>query len=407
MKVKIDNLDHQGRGVVHDGKTIFVENALPGEIVEIKIQKEKKNLIEAEIVDIIDKSKLRIMPGCIYYDSCGGCNLLHMDYHSQLTYKQHKVYEILKKFTKEDIKVNSIIHTDNQFNYRNKITLHVGKKIGYYTKKSKEIVPICKCNIADAAINHILAYMQNNMDMKNINEIIIRKSKYTHEVMVIIKSNEKINEDYFINHFKDKVTSLIACEKNTYKTLYGSSYIREIMNEFQFLISKDSFFQVNTECAIQLYNQVKEYANLTGGETVLDLYCGTGTIGIYISKMAKYVLGVEMNEHAIQDANQNKKLNHVQNIDFICGDSSDIVTKLSHDFDVIIVDPPRAGLDKNTLKFLKESKANRIIYVSCDPITLARDINELKTIYHINEVTPVDMFPNTAHVECVCVLKLK
>lgn len=404
MQVKINNLDHQGRGVVHDGKTIFVENALPEEVVAIEIQKEKKNFIEAKTVNIIKPSKDRINPACIYYDTCGGCNLLHMNYKGQLVYKQSKVAEILTKFTKEDIKVNSIIYTDNQFNYRNKITVHKKQELGYYAKGSKEIVPICKCHLVDAKINQLLEYMKKYMNLALVDELIIRTSKYHDEAMVVVKTKEGINESEWVNHLKDKVTSFIVCQNNVFKTICGSSYIKESMNDFDFLISKDSFFQVNTECAIKLYDKVKEYAHLTGNENVLDLYCGTGTIGIYLSKDAKHVLGVEINKHAIEDANKNKELNHISNIDFICGDSGNVVTTLKKEFDVIIVDPPRAGLDKQTIQFLKESNARRIVYVSCDPVTLARDINILKHIYDIKELTPVDMFPNTSHVECVSVM---
>lgn len=177
-----------------------------------------------------------------------------------------------------------------------------------------------------------------------------------------------------------------------------------IMN---FFVSDKSFFQVNKYNVKNLYDKVLEYAELTGNENILDLYCGTGTIGIYLSKYAKSVIGIEVNEQAIFDANVNKNKNNIENISFICDTTSNINNIVNNDFDVIIVDPPRSGLDKNTINFLINSKAKRVVYVSCDIMTLVRDLNILKQDYDIREITPVDMFPNTYHVECVCVLKLK
>lgn len=402
----VEKLDHEGRGVIRQGKVIFVENALPNELVEIKILKEKKNYIEAESIKIENPSKDRCNPNCKYFNNCGGCNLLHMNYESTLNFKENKIKEIIYKFLKEDIKINKIIPTIEPFNYRNKATFHVKQQVGYYKKNSNEIINIDNCNLVDNSINEILKNIKE-INLNNIYEIIIRKSKYIDNSMIIIKVNKDINEKEIIEKLNGIVTSIIIYQNKKYKTIYGSNYILEQMNEFKFKISEDSFFQVNTKTAISLYEKVVEYIKPKENENILDLYCGTGTIGIFLSKKAKKVTGIEINKSAIKNAIENAKINNINNIEFICKDSSKAVLELKEQFDKIVVDPPRAGLDSNTIKFLKESKAKKIVYVSCDPVTLARDLNLLKENYNIKEITPVDMFPYTHHVETVSLLEIK
>lgn len=406
MKYKIEKLDHYGRGIVRNDKIIFIENALPGEHVEFKVLKEKKKLIEAVATNIENESSDRCTPNCKYYKECGGCDLLHMKYESTLNFKENKVKEIMDKFFKEKVKINKIIHTENNYNYRNKATFHVDKKIGYYKKNSNEIIEINKCNIIDESMSEILNLLKK-VSLANIYEIIIRKSKYTSDSMVIIKINGNIDEKQIIETLKNNVTSIIIYQSKKYKPIYGANKLIEKMDEFNFQMSEDSFFQVNTECAIKLYKKAVEYLELDKNDNVLDLYCGTGTIGIFVSKYCNKVTGVEINESAIQNARENAKLNNIQNIEFICKDSSKAVLTLKDKYDKIIVDPPRAGLDKNTIDFLIDSKVKRIVYVSCDAVTLSRDLNLLKDIYNIEEITPVDMFPYTHHVECVVLLKIK
>ena len=405
MKFQIEKLDHEGRGIIRNGKIIFVKNALPGEIVDINILKEKKKFIEAESKNIENESIDRCNPNCQYYSSCGGCNILHMTYESTLVFKENKVKEIMNKFLTFPVKVNKII-SDCNLNYRNKATFHVNNKIGYYKENSNEIIEINECHILDKEINEILRVLKN-ISLNGIYEIVIRKSKYTSDSMLILKVNKNINREDIIEKLKNKVTSIILYQNNKYKTIYGKNEIIEKMDEFKFQISEDSFFQVNTKTAILLYKKVEEYIEATKDENILDLYCGTGTIGIFISKNAKKVTGVEINKSAIKNAKENAKINNISNIEFICKDSSKAVLELKDKYDKIIVDPPRAGLDKNTIKFLNESQAKKIVYVSCDPVTLARDLNLLKENYHVEEITPVDMFPYTHHVECISVLHHK
>lgn len=400
----IEKLDHQGRGIIKEsGKVIFVENALPGELVQIQIVKEKKSLKEAKVITYDKKSVDRIDPLCPYYTICGGCHIMHMEYEKQLIWKQEKVTEILNKFVDNSLQfpIQPIIGCE-EYNYRNKATFQVQKKIGYYEKESNHIVSIDHCNLVDYKINMLLPVLEA-LNTENCSQIIIRASKNMEQTMIVFVTKKFIDKQLIIKCLSPYVTSIYV-KGNQLECIYGKTTIQDKIGNFIFEISPDSFFQVNTNQAKKLYDIVLRYANLNKEDCVLDLYCGTGTIGLYISPYCHKVLGVEVNSQAISDAKNNQKLNQVNNIEFICGDVANIVNKMKEEYDVIIVDPPRSGLDPKTMSYLKKSNAKRIVYVSCDPVTLARDLNQLKEIYQIKELTPVDMFPNTYHVECVCVL---
>lgn len=397
MQYKIKKLDNFGRGISHiNNKIVFISNALEEEVVDATTTFSNKKFDEAKVNEIIEASKMRIKPICPYFDICGGCNLLHMNYDEQLKFKYNKVKDIIFKYLKEDIKVNDVIYS-NQFNYRNKASFEVKEKLCYKMRKSTNLVDINYCYLLDKNINDIV-HVLNNLNLKNINNITIRTGE--EDIMVIISGNPS---QEIIDALKEKARSIYINDK----LVYGRSNIVSKIGNYEFFVSDKSFFQVNKYNVKNLYDKVLEYAELTGNENILDLYCGTGTIGIYLSKYAKSVIGIEVNEQAIFDANVNKNKNNIENISFICDTTSNINNIVNNDFDVIIVDPPRSGLDKNTINFLINSKAKRIVYVSCDIMTLVRDLNILKQDYDIREITPVDMFPNTYHVECVCVLKLK
>ncbi len=397
MQYKIEKLDNFGRGISHiNNKIVFISNALEDEVVDATTTYSNKKFDEAKVNEIIEVSRMRIKPICPYFDICGGCNLLHMNYDDQLKFKYNKVKDIIFKYLKENIKVNDVIYS-NQFNYRNKASFEVKEKLCYKMRKSTNLVDINYCYLLDNNINDIV-HVLNNLNLKNINNITIRTGE--EDIMVIISGNPT---QEIIDALKEKARSIYVNDK----LVYGRSNIVSKIGNYEFFVSDKSFFQVNKYNVKNLYDKVLEYAELTGNENILDLYCGTGTIGIYLSKYAKSVIGIEVNEQAIFDANVNKNKNNIENISFICDTTSNINNIVNNDFDVIIVDPPRSGLDKNTINFLINSKAKRIVYVSCDIMTLVRDLNILKQDYDIREITPVDMFPNTYHVECVCVLKLK
>ena len=397
MQYKIEKLDNFGRGISHiNNKIVFISNALEDEVVDATTTYSNKKFDEAKVNEIIEVSRMRIKPICPYFDICGGCNLLHMNYDDQLKFKYNKVKDIIFKYLKENIKVNDVIYS-NQFNYRNKASFEVKEKLCYKMRKSTNLVDINYCYLLDKNINDIV-HVLNNLNLKNINNITIRTGE--EDIMVIISGNPT---QEIIDALKEKARSIYVNDK----LVYGRSNIVSKIGNYEFFVSNKSFFQVNKYNVKNLYDKVLEYAELTGNENILDLYCGTGTIGIYLSKYAKSVIGIEVNEQAIFDANVNKNKNNIENISFICDTTSNINNIVNNDFDIIIVDPPRSGLDKNTINFLINSKAKRVVYVSCDIMTLVRDLNILKQDYDIREITPVDMFPNTYHVETVCILERK
>lgn len=396
---KIESLDHFGRGITKiDNKITFVENALPNEIIELKILNNKKSYIEACVSKYIEKSKDRKETNCPYYNTCGGCNIMHMSYDKQLEFKYNKVIDIFEKYLNNHIKINDIVKSKNIFNYRNKVTFQVKQNIGFYKTNSYELVRIDNCLLSDKLINDSIKYL-NKLDLKNIKKITCRVAN--NELMIIIEAK---NKDINIEPIKGISNSIYLKINDDYIHVFGNKNIYEKLDNFTFVISPDSFFQVNKDICIKLYNKIKECVGKN--KNVLDLYCGTGSIGIFINENNN-IIGIEKNKYAIQDANENKKLNKLVNIKFICGDSGKKIKKLNFKPDVIIVDPPRSGLNKETLDSILSFNASKIIYVSCDPMTLVRDLKILSNNYSIAEVTPFDMFPNTYHVETVCILNKK
>lgn len=398
--VKITDIDFQGRGIARiDNVVTFVDNALKGEVVDIEIIKKSKKFYEAKVVDIKRKSSKRIESPCPYYDKCGGCDLMHTDYQSQLKFKESKVKTTLNKFANLSPKIESIIPSDEIFNYRNKITFHVSNDIGFFEKKTNDFVKVDKCLICDQSINKLIKKLKK-LELQYVTNIIVRSSKMTLEKMIIIEASKNIDTKVLEN-----CGSVYLKIKDKYIHKAGNKNIAEKMNDYIFYISPASFFQVNTFQAIKLYNKVKEYAQLNGNETILDLYCGTGTIGIYLAGNAKKAYGIEINEEAIKDANYNRKVNNIKNIEFFVLNANQFLNKIKDKIDVVIVDPPRGGLDKRTINSILKLNPAKMVYVSCDVATLARDLNILKENYDILKVTPVDMFPNTCHVETVVQLK--
>lgn len=397
MNLKIERLDHYGRGIGYiNNKITFVNNALMNEIVTIKEIKEYKKYNIANVDEIISKSNNRINPICPYYYDCGGCDIMHMDYDTQLKFKEEKVKNILKKYANiEENKINSIIPS-KELNYRNKITLHVkNKKIGLYKNNSNDIVEIDKCFITDEDINKVIKSLEKFiLDTENsIDKIIIKKAN---NILLYIKG--KIETNKLVNYFDD--INIVVNDK----CVLNNDYIIDKIFNKKFKVSSESFYQVNSKQIENLYSLVIKNIKNMNYNKVLDLYCGTGTIGIIISDYVKEVIGIEVSKSSYKDALENKEINNVNNIKFINGKVEDYIDDFKN-VDVVIVDPPRSGLDKHTIKVLESINSQKIIYVSCDPITLARDIKLLSSNYETIEVTPVDMFPNTHHCECVVILE--
>ena len=399
----VDRLNHQGKGIcVVDGRVVFVSDCLPGEHVKIKIDHVSKKFVSGIVIDRLSDSSSRVDVKCPYYSFCGGCDIMHMSYSFQHDFKFNKVKDIIKKFVHEDIKLNEVSY-DHQFYYRNKATFHVKEGIGFYKDKTYDLINIDKCMICSNEINNVLGILKK-MNLSGIDSVVVRSSYYDKSVMVIFSVDVKVDEEYLIDNLKDIVSS-IYIKSDKYKLIYGNEYIIDMIGDKKFVISPDSFFQVNTPMAYKLYSKVKEYAGNIDDCNVLDLYCGTGTIGLFVG--GKSLIGVEINESAIHDANINKNLNDISCAKFYCGDSGKVLKKLDKNFDVVIVDPPRSGLSELSINEVISVGSNRVVYVSCDPVTLARDLNIFKECYDIKEISLFDLFPNTHHVESVCLLKKK
>ena len=392
--MEIIKYDHNGRGITYlNDKIVFVSNTIVGEDVEIKVLEDKKNYISADVAKYNKISPIREKNICPYFNICGGCDIMHLPYCEQLKFKQNKLIEIINKFYGGKVEIKDII-SEKQYNYRNKVSLKVNNGLGYYKKNSHDIINIDKCMLLDEDINKLIIIL-NKIDLGKNKNIVIRKN--TSGLMLVLE--DKIDYDLI----KKYVSSIYINDKK----IYGEDLYEE-MNGLRFIISPLSFFQVNKYNTINLYNKILDYCDLKGNEVVLDLYCGTGTIGSFVSKKCNRVIGIELNKYAIEDALKNKKINNLDNIEFICGDSGKILKNNKYkNIDIVIVDPPRMGLSDLSINEILNINSKKIIYTSCDPVTLARDLKKLSEKYEVKEITPVDMFPNTYHVESVCVLEKK
>ena len=370
LEVEIEKLDHYGRGITKiDDKICFVENALPNETVEIKIEKETKKYLLASTSKIIKQSKDRVTPPCPYYQICGGCNLEHLSFEKENRYKKQKVQEIMEKFAKVDKNLVQDTIYNQPYHYRNKIILHnKNNQIGLYERKSNQIIPIEKCYLVEEKLNEEI----KKITLSKEKDIVLRIGNKTEEIL-----NQK---------------------KNTIKSYIGSK---------QYQISKESFFQVNSKITEKLYDEVKEIIKNKHSKNVLDLYCGTGTISIYIHEEVNKVLGIESCKEAVEDAKENIILNKAQNCTYQLGKVEDLTKEITRKYDTAIIDPPRKGLNKKVVDKLLEITPNTLIYISCDPVTLARDLNLLKKAYRIDYIRPYNMFPRTYHIENLVLLTKK
>ncbi len=364
-RVCIENLDHLGRGIAkRNQKIVFIPNTIPGEIVEIELVKEKKKYDEAKVTSFYKESEERVKNLCPYFPRCGGCQLLHLPYSKQLQYKQEKMKNILDRYHLDSVKLNKIVASPNRFHYRNKVTFqNQNHQLGYFEGESNHFIPIQNCLLLDEKINQSIPTLPTNQGK------------------LIVRSNQKEI------------------------TFHPNKKIMHTIGDFQFAVSLESFFQVNDSVTPLLYQKVKEYLSPSKEDILLDLYCGTGTIGIFVSREAKKVIGIEKNKQAIEDAIENARINHIPNIEFLCGDAGIEANKLKEKITGIIIDPPRSGLNHQTLQTILQIHPSKIVYVACDPMTLIRDLNILKEDYRVEEITPFDMFPNTYHVENVVLLK--
>ena len=381
--VTIIDEDNIGNGIAKINRhVIFIKYTLLDERVKIRITRLYKKYAIGEVISIIKKSDKRIKPICPYYKVCGGCNFLHTTYSNERNIKQ-KYLE--RKF---DRKIE-YIETINELYYRNKIVLHVNNGIiGLYNDKTHDVCEIDNCYLILPKMNEFISYLKT-INLINVSEIMIRC--INDEIMVNLKTIKK-----------DKTLNNINCDSLYINNQYvkGKEYLIDEINNYKFSIYPKSFYQVNKEGMTNIYNKALEFIN--NNKTLLDLYCGTGTIGIWLNNKFDSITGVEINESSIKNANINKKLNKLNNIEFICSDAKNIEGV----FDTIVVDPPRNGLSKDVIKYLNESNTKEIVYISCNPNTLKRDIDMLDK-YEVKHISCADMFPRTKHCESVCILKRK
>ena len=436
---------YEGEGIAKiDNKyPIFIEGALKGEKVKVRIVKVNKNFAYGKLMEVLEPSEERVNPPCAIYKRCGGCKLQHASYKAQLDFKWDRVKDCVSKIGKLDPSIVKYpLGMENPWRYRNKVQLPIGLingevKIGFFAPRSHDIIDMESCLIQDEIGDKVVKLTREWIEKFNIRpynvdgeydekgivrHIMIRRGFTTNEVMIVLVTNgENLphKEEFVdlmvknipgiksvIQNINSKKTNVILGLES--KTLWGEDTISDYIGDFRFNISPLSFFQVNPTQTEVLYGKALEYANLTGNEEVFDAYCGTGTITLFLSQKAKKVYGVEIIPQAIDNAWINAKENKVENVEFFVGESEVVIPDLINKgvkADVVVVDPPRKGCDKKLLDAITNIDAKKIVYVSCDPSTLGRDLQLLEENgYKTLEVQPVDMFPNTSHVENVAKL---
>jgi 23S rRNA (uracil1939-C5)-methyltransferase len=409
-KANIYDQENTGLGVSKINDIItFVENGLPGETGEVLISEVKRHFARGRMVSFDTTSNERCNAPCPYYDECGGCDLQHQEYKYQLIFKEHKVKNALSRIGGfKDIKVNNIIF-DESFNYRNKVTLKVSKdKIGFYKRNTNEIIDIDYCMISNDEINKSLKVLQNFIkEYKNnsIKTIMIRSGN---GLMTDIESDD--------NNLLNELKSILPSKINNLKSLilnneilYGENHVEKQIDDYTFKLSSKSFYQVNDKVMKRLYDKVIEHVSSIDNTVILDLYCGIGTITSLLSRYAKRVIGIEVVSDAVKNAKENALSNKINNIIFEEGKVEDLIETLTgEEIDTIVMDPPRSGVEIRALDAIIKINPKQIVYVSCDPVTLARDLKILcDNNYEIKDITPFDMFPQTSHVETVVLLSQK
>lgn len=433
LVLSIKSLGHSGEGVGHlEGYTIFVDGALPGEVVRVSLYELHKSYAKANLVEIIQSSPSRTQAVCSLFGQCGGCQLMHLSYSEQLIQKQKRVDNALKQIGKLNVTVEPCLPSPLELHYRNKIQLPVkqgddGPYLGLYARSSHDLIKVDHCHIHCSIGEEIYQKIKKLLPDSTIEPydskketgelrcILIKSSINLAEVLVILIT--KTNQVKNLHDFAEKIMGASPLIKgvvqningatgnsilgNQYKLLCGSMYIREKLSDLYFHISPASFFQVNPSQAENLYRKALEISCLNGDETVLDAFCGVGTLSLYFARHCKEIIGIECVPEAIKDANENAKLNFIYNATFICAYSEDYI-KYIQSIDLVILNPPRKGCEKSLLETIKKIRPKKIIYISCNPSTLARDLAILHAYgYTIEIVQPFDMFPQTAHVECL------
>lgn len=440
--VEIVDMNHDGEGVGRvNGFTLFVRGALPGERVRVKVLKVKKHFGYAKMLELVEASPERVNAPCPIFHQCGGCQLQHLAYDAQLHWKRRLVEENLQRIGKlDDVNVLPAIGMDEPWRYRNKSQVPIGTDreggliAGFFARASHRIIDMDACLIqhehADAIIRLVKESAQSfgivpydeEKHTGFLRHVVVKIGFHTGELMVVLVTNGKRipRKEEWIQHIRDNVPGLASlCQNiNTSRTnvifgedtkvLWGRDVIYDTIGDVKFAISPRSFFQVNPVQTRILYDKALEFAQLTGEETVVDAYCGIGTISLFLAKQARKVYGVEIVPDAIEDARRNAELNGFRNVEFAVGKAEEIIPAWKEQGirpDVIVVDPPRKGCDEALLATIIAMQPQRVVYVSCNPSTLARDLRVLEDGgFRTQQVQPVDMFPHTVHVEAVALL---
>ena len=431
-EVEIIDTGFKGEGIAKiDGIAVFVPNVLKGEKAKIKILKVTSKCAYGKLIELIKCFKNRHECDCETYSKCGGCSLRHIDYKETLQIKRQKVQNLVNKMLNDKIIVDETVGMDKPVFYRNKAIYPISqnKMPGIFAARSHDVIEFEECKIQTINSQKIAKFILKNWNNSIYDEktgkgllrnIMIREGFATNEIMVVLVQNgdKKYDASNLVKEFPNiktvvvnvntKNTNVVLANKNI--ICYGEGFIYDKLGDYTFKISPNSFYQVNPKQTEKLYNLAVEKANLKADDILCDLYCGIGTIGIFASKYVKKVYGIEIVESAVKDANENAKLNNVNNIEFILGDTEkafDSLLKNDIKPTVVIVDPPRKGLDDTTIENLCNLKLDRVVYVSCNPATLVRDLAKMEDIYIVKSITPVDNFCYSSHVESVAVLELK
>ena len=444
IDVVFEDLTHDGSGVAKvNGYPLFVPNALPGEKGRVKVTKAGKGYGFARLMELTETSPFREEPACPIYAQCGGCQLQHMSYEGQLKAKEKQVRDVLERIGRlEGVTVHPTIGMDEPWRYRNKAQVPIGEQEGgliggFYQKRTHDIIDMDACLIQQEQNDDVIRTVKqicgkygvrayNEKTHKgNLRHVMARYGHETGDIMVVLitRTEDLPNRKSMIQDMAAAIPGLksIVQNVNPHRTnvifgdktrvLWGDEFIYDYIGPIRFAISARSFFQVNPEQTKVLYGKALEYAGLTGTETVIDAYCGIGTISLFLAQKAKRVYGVEIVPEAIDDANRNARLNGMDNVQFAVGEAEGIIPAWHKEgirADVLVVDPPRKGCDQALLDTIIRMKPDKVVYVSCNPATLARDLRILEDGgYKTVEVQPVDMFPQTSHVECVALIELE
>ncbi|AWE08817.1 23S rRNA (uracil(1939)-C(5))-methyltransferase RlmD [Lysinibacillus sp. 2017] len=441
--VYIEDLTHDGNGVAKiDGYPLFIQGVLPGETAEVHVLKTLKNYGFAKVVDILEKSPDRVDATCEYFDQCGGCQLQHLSYEGQLKWKQNMVENAMKRLGKIDAPVHPVKGMEEPWQYRNKSQIPFAQNeegdavAGFYKTKSHAIVDMNRCLIQTGEADTMMGKLKDELALLRVRpydekshqgmlrHVVVRKGRATGEVMIVLvtKSKKFPQVDAVIEKIRELVPNVTSIVQNVNSektnvifgdetiTLWGNDTIEDTIGDVRFEISARSFYQINPIQTEVLYKQALDYAQLQGDERVIDAYCGIGSISLFLAQKAGQVMGVEIVPEAIEDAKRNAELNGLTNTYFEAGPAEEVIPRWyaeGKEADVLVVDPPRKGCDEALLNTIIEQKPKRVVYVSCNPATLARDLRILEDGgYKTQEVQPVDMFPHTTHCEAVAWLEL-